>query len=169
LSEEGIRQGLKERAATWIINRVAGLANSKVDIARLQAIHNANEGRISRMTLTDINKSFYFRVKDGKLQLLSGAEKLDGGFDLTVDTLVSMASGKQKRMDPGTGKIFSVEFTPIDAVTQGLVRIWGEAASNDLLLFAKAVYGSIWGQLKTEINATATAAANGTNGANGHA
>jgi hypothetical protein len=148
----GAARSLKERAATWIINTVINMTNRKVNVAELQKKFKADQGRVSQMMITDIGKAWYFRVFNGKIEFMTNPPHVDGGFQMTTDTLMSISRGKQRRMDPATGRLFDIDFNPVDAVTQGLVTVWGEAASNDLLLFARATLEYAYPAIKQELN-----------------
>lgn len=145
---------LKQKAVGWIIKRVLTLTNRRVDIRQLQDRHGAHEAKIVRMTLKDLGQDWHFRVKDGSLDLLTGPQKANGGFEATSDSLIALATGRRQMMNPGTGERFWHEYTPIDAITHGDLRVWGDAATNDALLFAKAIYTDVYPKLKEELAAT---------------
>lgn len=145
---------LREKAVSFVINQVISHTNRQVDIRELQRRHKATEGRVTKMTITDISRSWHFRVADGRLEYLDNPGPVDGGFELSSDTLIALAMRRQKVMDPATGAMYDAPFTPLDALTRGSVRIWGEAAMNDMLLFARAIYSEVAGVLSKDLRAT---------------
>jgi len=142
----------KMRVATWLFNRILTVANRRVNIRKLQDTYNANEARILEVDLTDLGRKFHFRVNTGRLEMLADVkEKIVGGMKTNSDTLMALALGQRKRMNPATGEVSAERYTPFDALTHGDIHIWGDAASNEALLFAKAVQEHIYPQIQAEL------------------
>lgn len=141
----------KEKVATWIIKRAVALANQRVDIAAIQSQDDTTQGRICRVTLTDINKSWCFRVLEGRVELLEGPQAIDGEVYFTSETLVALAQGQRKMMHPGTGREFTVEYNPIKALALGEITATGKAASNDALHLARALHREVYPALRDDL------------------
>jgi hypothetical protein len=62
-------------------------------------------------------------------------EEVAGGVHTTADVLISLWRGKQKVANPVTGRMEWEAYAPMDAVSLGDADVWGDASSNDLLLF----------------------------------
>lgn len=142
---------LKERAVNFVLTRVQSYANRNVDIEDLQERHNAVRERVGRIELRDLDRIYHFRVKDGELEFLNNPQKVDGGVRTDSDTLICLARGERNVMDPATGEERTEEYTPIDAMTRGDLQPYGDAVTNDVLLFAKALYEDVYPDVKNEI------------------
>lgn len=153
----GALTDIKDKVITFLIRRAGNLANTKVDIGDLQQRYNADQEKVGEVQLTDLGKSFYFQVKDGEFRYLSNPPEVDGGVQTTSDVLISLAKGTTQRMDPATGEVTTEEYTPIDALIQGHISLWGEAATNDALLAARILYDEVRPDLHQELkNSLAT-------------
>lgn len=142
---------MKERTVTWLVNRAIGLANRRVNIRALQARHKAYDARVLEMRVTDLARRWCFRVKEGALEYLADSKEIAGGFEVNSDVLLWLALGKRRHMDPATGAYFEEEYTPLQAITHGDIRIWGDAATNDMLLFVKAIHAEVYPTLQEEL------------------
>lgn len=164
-----IGRSLKERAITGILNTIVSITNRKLNVGELQERHSAHSGRLMRVNVRDIQKAFHFRVADGRLEFVddpgkSGIEVV-GGIDIGSDAVIGLALGRKRYMNPATGETFDQAYTPMDAIANGHVSYWGEAASNDLLLFARAVYSEVFPRVREELAPAASASTS--MGANG--
>lgn len=144
---------LKTKAITWIINRIVDVSNRRVNIRDLQKKYKAEEGRILEMHVRDLRKKYYLRVMNGRIEYMDkiNPDDLAGGFETSSDSLINLARGVRQRMNPATDEIYEESYTPFDAITHGDIRFWGDAASNDALLFAKAVSEDVYPQLQKEL------------------
>lgn len=141
----------KHRVVSWLINQVLNVANRRLNIRELQNKYNAKEGRVLQMHIVDIQKKWYFRVMDGKLELLGNPSDIAGGFETNSDTIICLTSGRRKRMHPGTRKYEYQDYTPFDAMQHGDIRIWGDAATNDALLFGQALQKYVYPEIRGEL------------------
>lgn len=141
----------KHKIVSWLINQVITVANKRLNIRELQNKYNAKEGRVLQMHIVDIGKKWYFRVMDGKIEILSSPSDIAGGFETNSDTIICLTSGRRKVMHPGTRKLTYQDYTPFDAMQHGDIRIWGEAATNDALLFGQALQKYVYPEIKGEL------------------
>lgn len=142
----------KRFVTDWIVGRIVKYSNSKLDIGYLQRQYRATKGRIGKIVLEDMGKAWNFQVKDGRLRLLEAPDDVDGGFITTSDVVIALARGTAKVMNPATGELTKEEYTPVDALTRGDLRIWGDAATQDALLFAQAIYKDVYPEIRQELN-----------------
>ena len=142
---------VKHRALAWVINRIVGLTNKRVDVAALQKAHGAVEGRVTRLRITDLDVNYHFVVKDGKLDFVVKPGVVAGEIETTSDTILCIATGKREVMNPATRARFMKEYTPIDAINYGDLKIRGEAVTNDALLFARAIYTEVAPRLRADL------------------
>ena len=142
----------KQLIVNQIVNKVISLINKDVDIEGFQEKFNANRGKVIQGRLVDIDRTFHLQVTDGKIRRLKNPEKVDGFFETDCVTLISLFKGKIKVVNPSTMEEKSVEYTPLDAVRYGDIRLGGDASSNDLLLFATAVYKEAYPQVRSALN-----------------
>lgn len=157
--------GLKARLTAWIVNRALDLANRKANLAEVQKRHNAFQGRVCQMRVTDLNQVWHFRLGDGRLEYIRAPGKVHGGFELSSDVIIGLVLGKRLYADPSDPKrTWEAAYTPLDAVNYGEVRIWGDAVSNDMLLLSRHIYREIYEPLKDEL-AMPLESARGANGA----
>ena len=145
------QEPVKHKVVSWLINQILNVANRQVNIRELQQKYNAQEGRVLQMKIVDINRTWYFRVMEGRIDVLANPKDIAGGFETNSDTVICLATGKRKRMHPGTREVVLQDYTPFDALTHGDIRIWGEAATNDALLFAKAMRDQVYPTVKEKM------------------
>lgn len=136
----------------WMINRVLASSNRALDIRQLQQQHGAYGEKVTRLEVTDLKRAWAFRVREGKLELVPESEEAVGGFRTRSDVLIGIALGKRQMRHPGTGEVFEVGYTPLDALRYGDLEVWGDAASNDALLFARAVYRDCYPALRRDLS-----------------
>lgn len=141
----------KERAVNFVLNRVQDVANKQVNIEELQERHNAKQERVGALHLTDVDKTYHFRIKDGELEYLTKPDTVDGGVETDTDTIIALAKGERTIMDPATGEERQEEYTPIDAVRLGDLHLWGEAVTNDILLFGRALHESVYPRIQSDL------------------
>lgn len=144
---------LKERVITGIVNKFFRIANEKADVAELQRKFKGKDDNIMEMRVLGINRSWYARIHEGRVEFLTTPDpsKVLGGFTIQSDAIIGLAMGKRKYQNPATGEEFEQPYTPMDAVTQGEVDLWGEGAMNDMLLVAKAIYREVRDKLQDEL------------------
>lgn len=141
----------KERAVRFVVNNAVKLANRKINLNQMQREHEF-KGRIARMNVTDLGLTWHFSLRDGQVQFLDNPTRVDGGFDLTSDAILGLVMGKRKWRQPvPPHDEYWASYTPMDAILYGEAKVWGDAASNDLLLLAKAIWFEVEPQLREEL------------------
>lgn len=155
-----VEVGAKEKVLSWIINRLLASSNRRLDIADLQRRHGATAEKITRLEVTDLHRVWQFRVRGGRLEMVTDAAQADGGLRTDSDALLAIALGRRRMTDPAhPERVWSVPYTPLTALQMGDLEVWGDAASNDALLFARAVYREVYPQLRADLQPEPSAAA----------
>lgn len=103
--------------------------NSKIDLKALQNTYKADKGRITRLDLVDIKISIYFRIRDGKLELLKNIKNPDNIISCPSDLYFSMFENDYDSLITETMTRWRF----------GELSFTGQSAMVDFKLFIKAI------------------------------
>ena len=103
--------------------------NSKIDLKALQNTYKADKGRITRLDLVDIKVSIYFRIRDGKLELLKNIKNPDNVISCPSDLYFSMFENDYDSLITETMTRWRF----------GELSFSGQSAMVDFKLFIKAI------------------------------
>ena len=148
----GIKNAVKDVGTRVILKLIVFTikhANKDLKIGELQKRYNAYEAATIKVSLTDKNISFAFRISDGKLKYVEAPEKVDGELIMTSDTFISLLAGKRKKTNPATGETTITNYTVQDAWFQGDLTTYGPGATNSTYLFMR----DIWQEIQDSIQA----------------
>lgn len=121
---------LKKRIEVAI--KFTRLLVSRTDIARVREMQKrycAERGKITRIDLTDINLSIYFRIRDGKLEIMKNVKQPDNVISAPSDLYFSLFEKEPE----------SVILEAINRWRYGELTMQGETALVDFKLFIRAI------------------------------
>lgn len=142
----------KRRIVNTIISKVISLVNRDIDVVGYQEKYKATSEKIIQGRIVDIDRKFCVQIKDGEVCRLHDPERIDGWFETDCSTIINLFRGKIKVVNPATMEEKEVGYTPIDAIRYGDLTAVGDASSNDLLLFATAIYKEAYPQIKKSLD-----------------
>lgn len=152
------KQSAKMRAISWLVNRGMKLLNRKVDVGELQRRHNAFREKVVELSVADLQRRWYFRIRDGRVEALERPENVHGGIRITSDCLLALVQQRRAYRNPATGAIEYGPYSPWEAVKYGEVDIWGDAATNDAYLISRVIQEEVYPELRREIEQAQLAA-----------
>ena len=138
------------RIVELIVNKMSKDINRGVDIGSLQERYNAKKQRVIMMFFPDVEHGCFFRVKEGRFELLPHGVKYDGKVTMTLKVLLNLIKGEIEVVKPD-GSVYKEKYLPVDAFRYGDLLIEGDTYLSDFFYVLPDVYEQIFPEIKDKL------------------